>query len=163
MMNAAGAFQWTFTTAPEQVRKGRSIKKVYPFLNDTNVQDFLFARAMIIEAPYAAKATDNPMRLWEAFHAKLVVIRDIHGNYPFAAMTIAEAKSRVIEYLALAPHWSVDASNRFRGVDYGFKDNADGCYDDDNVDDGNAYARKIYGFVENIVDECLEHDYTIEL
>jgi hypothetical protein len=65
-----------------RIVRQKSTSRFIPFLADANVQDFLFARLLVIEAPYAAKGKQTDV--WNNFNEKLVNTSDIHGGKPFA-------------------------------------------------------------------------------
>jgi hypothetical protein len=124
---ASARHKWSFSTKPKQVEdsKTKEYVKVYPFLADSNVQDFLFAKLLIIEAPYAA-AKGKQTDAWNNFHQKLVNTSDIHGGKPFALIKLNTAKTRFNEYKALAQDW-LDKARAKGGtddddLDYGFLD-----------------------------------------
>jgi hypothetical protein len=170
VVEAPKRYTWKFPIKPEQTvnTTTNELVKTFPFLDDRNIQDFLYARALIIHAPYTV--TTGVQKAWDQFHRHVVELQDRNGEYPFLLMKQGTCRKRFNDYVScLEKDWSDKCGAGIAmgddGIDYDFHE--DGILNNDDVDDGKNYAKKIRGYIEQVLDElknfneaALERDIT---
>ena len=141
--NKKPRFKWKFKIRDKEFdSKTKEAKLVYPFLDNTNEQDFLLTQLILKKAPY--KALNNTGGAWKELNDTLAKTKAKDGSLPFAYIGGKTARNRFNEYKELAEYWS-DKTGPERPVT------------PENVEDiigaNEGYSQRIIDAVENIFEE----------
>ena len=93
-------FKWGF-----RIKGNAGSAEKYPFVDDTNVKDYIFSKRLLIDTPFIGKDNSDKKRKWERLEALLLEHCDDQNQQIFPGISVETMKNRLKRYVTLTQYW----------------------------------------------------------